>query len=154
MKRRYLNRAIKAELETIRLKSKDGLLHWQAVVSAARSPRNALHGYFDWNRARAMEVYLQQQAQTLIASYTVTIDTSRGDQIRTRGYVALSIDRESGGGYRSVLDVLSDRQLKAQLLADALRDLQAFRERYKKLSELAGLFKIAKKVAIKLGRAA
>src|SRR5258706_14050863 len=112
MRRRYLNRAIKAELEALRLKSKDGLLHWQAVVSAARHPTNVLHRYFDWSRAKAMDVYLQQQAQTLIASYTIVAVTAQGDQIRTRGYVALTTDRESGGGYRSVLDVLSDRDLK------------------------------------------
>jgi len=154
MKRRYLNRAIKAELEAVRLTSNDGLLHWQAVVSAARRPSNALHRYFDWNRDRAMQSYLQQQAQELISSYTIVVETSRGERIRTRGYVALTTDRESGGGYRSVLDVLSDRDLKKQLLADAFADLLAFKQRYKRLSELAELFGVVKKIGKKLRRAA
>lgn len=154
MTRRYLNRAIKTELEAIRLKSKDGLLHWQAVVSAARRPSSVLHRYFDWNRERAMSVYLESQARELIASYTVVIETSGGEQHRTRGYVALTTDRESGGGYRSVLDVLSDRELKKQLLADAFADLQAFKQRYKKLAELAEIFRAVKKLGARMRRAA
>jgi hypothetical protein len=151
MTKRRITAEIKKELDRIQAQSKTGRLHWQDVVSAARNKTNVLHGYFDFDKERAMEAYLQQQAEDLIGRYATVIITNDGDKVRTRNYVSLSIDRQSGGGYRAIVDVLSDEDLKAQLLADAFADLAAFKERYKKLQELGEVFEAIQKVEKRRG---
>ncbi len=137
---RRINKEIRAELERLLASSRDQRLHWKDVVHAARNRSSPLHAYFDWNASRAMEHYLREQAEGLITSYTTVIQSSGGDHIRTRAFVSLTSDRQSGGGYRSVLHVLSDRDMRRQLFEDALSELAAFRERYKRLKELAEIF--------------
>ena len=155
MTKRRINKEIKTELSAIAARSKDGRLHWEHVVERARNKASVLHGYFDWNRERAMEAYLRQQAEALIAGYYVSVShPTTGEKIRTRAFVSLSTDRQSGGGYRAIVDVLSDAQLKARLLADALADMATFRQRYKQLAELAGLFREIERVQKRQRRAA
>lgn len=153
MTKRRITKEIKSELDRIRERAKDRRLHWQDVVEAAKSKSSPLHSYFDWDPRRAMASYLQQQAEGLIGRYTTVIPTEDGRKIRTRAHVSLSIDRQSGGGYRSIIEVLSSKELKEQLLADAFNDLAAFKERYKKLRELSEVFVAIEKVERKRGKA-
>jgi AMMECR1 domain-containing protein len=88
-----------------------------------------------------MEAYLKQQAEELITGYYFTlVHPVNGEKVRTRAFVSLTTDRKNGGGYRGIVGVLSDADLKAQLIADAMADLAAFKQRYKHLHELASLF--------------
>lgn len=141
MTKRRITSEIKKELERIRSISRDGRLHWEDVVNAARNLRNPLHGYFDFSPKAALEHYLRAQAEELIASYTVVIQTEDGSRVRTRAFVSLTTDRQSGGGYRSVVEVMSDEDLKRQLLADALAELAGFKRKYEKLKELSNILK-------------
>jgi hypothetical protein len=146
MTKRRITKEIKAELDRLKSAARDKRLRWQDVVLAARDKSSPLHAYFDFNREAAMEHYLRAQAEELIASYTVVVMTDSGEKVRTRAFVSISTDRQNGGGYRSILDVLSDEDLKQQMLLDALSDLAAFKERYKELKELSAIFEAIKKV--------
>lgn len=147
MSKRRITREIKAELERLATLSRDGRLHWEEVVRAARNKGNPLHSYFDWSAKSAMEAYLKQQAEDLITGYYFTIiHPVNGEKVRTRAFVSLTPDRKNGGGYRGIVGVLSDEDLKAQLVADALADLAAFKQRYKHLQELAELFEEIEKL--------
>lgn len=131
--------AIRAELDRLKAKSKDGRLMPRAVIAAARSPKSPLHAAFTWDKNKALEQNLLREAQTLIAEYTVVM--MHGDKaIKTRHFVSLTTDRRNGGGYRVVSEVLDDETMTRQLLADALAELASFQAKYRRLSELAGVF--------------
>lgn len=63
-----------------------------------------------------------------------------------RIWVSLKPDREIDGGYRSLISVMSDKQLRVQLLEDALGDMEVFEAKYRRLKELAAVFSAMKKV--------
>jgi hypothetical protein len=129
--------------ELSRIKSRHkGLLKAEDVVRAARPTTSPLHSRFLWDNSKAGHQYRLEQARHLIA-VTVIID---GDEKKPM-FVSLSIDRtKRGGGYRQVVDVLSDKRLTAQLLADAKREMQYFIEKYQKLTALAKVVRAMKQV--------
>jgi hypothetical protein len=116
-----------------------GMLNPQAVVDAARDKTSPLHNQFTWDDTEAAEQYRLQQARRLIRVTVRFLEPSE-PSTTTRVFVSLSTDRKAGNGYRVLADVMSDAKLRAQLLADAHRDMLAFRRKYAALSELADVF--------------
>lgn len=114
----------------------DGLLLPEQVVRAARPKTSPLHSRFEWNEGRAAHAYRIWQARQLIRVVVEHIPQSREP---TEVFVSLTTDRKDGG-YRIQTEVLSDRQMRTQLLADALAELELFREKYRKIRELASVF--------------
>ena len=93
-----------------------GLLMVDDVVEEARDPQSVLHRHFQWDDDKAAEAYRKQQARQLIQKVTVTIE--KAPDVHIRAFVSLSTDQYEGGGYRMTANVLSDDNLKAQLLHD------------------------------------
>ena len=129
---------------------KDGLLHPQDIVDAARPARSPLHRFFQWDDTKAAEEYRKWQARELL-QVTVEVIKTEGGDIPMQVFCSLTTDR-SDGGYRAMVDILGDKGMRAQLLADALRDLEIFSDRYKQLKELAAVFQSIRKVSRKLKR--
>lgn len=130
--------SIKNELEQIRL-ANGGLIRPADVVDYARThKKSALHSEFDWNNKSAAEKYRIVQARRMIQ---VHITVEPRTQQKVRAFVSLPQDRAtSGGGYRDVDDVLSDEEMRQQLLSDALASLAAYRRKYAILEELHRVF--------------
>ena len=114
-----------------------GTLKADAVVDVARDPRSVLHKYFEWNNSKAAEAHRIWQARQLIS---VSVEYIGDSKVATPLFVSLSIDRHEGNGYRSLVNVLSDEDQRAQLLRDALHDLQRLKSKYSTLQELAQVF--------------
>jgi len=134
---------IVTELKKI-AKANGGLLQPNAVVEAARPESSPLHSRFEWNDGKAAEEYRIWQARQLIR-VTVEVMDRTGESFDV--FVSLSPDRQrESGGYRVLTDVLSDTDMRAQLLKDALAELELFREKYRQLKELAAVFSAIKKV--------
>ena len=55
-------------------------------------------------------------------------------------WVSLKSDRSGRGGYRSLVAVLSDEDMRTQLLRDAMEDMETFQQKYQHLTELAEVF--------------
>lgn len=129
------------ELERIAAKS-HGVLQPLAVIEYARNENTALHKHFDWDDSVAGAKWRLEQARHLIRVTVTMIQPSAGGQEQSiRAYVSLTSDRyKDGGGYRATTAVLSDKDMRAQLLADALSELIAFKAKYAMLKELAGVF--------------
>ena len=126
---------VAAELERIR-KQHGGLLRPADVVKAARHDTSPLHSKFEWDDSAAAEQYRLWQARELIVTVMVT-----SNKIEHQAYMSIRLDRKkSGGGYRAVADMLSDEDMRAQLLAEALADLEIFRRRYNMLKALVPVF--------------
>jgi len=125
------------ELEMIRVKS-GGVLKPEDVVQRAKGKSNPLHKYFTWDDTAAAREYRLWQARELIRVH-VRIE-SPGQTFPTRVYVSLDADRQdAGGGYRHIDDVLTNTDLRSQLLDEADRDFRYWEAKYSHLKELAGV---------------
>lgn len=116
-----------------------GRLTSEFVVKAATKSNHPLHKYFEWDDTEAAESWRQEQARQLIKSIKITIVREDNDEpLNVRAFVSIRTDE--GREYAPVMEAMSNRAHRSQLLADALDDLKMWRKRYKDLQELAGLF--------------
>lgn len=131
--------AIRAELTRLAAEH-GGELQPKAVVDAARSEDSPLHKSFDWDDSDAAEKWRLTQARNLIRA-VVTYEKVGNKTIETRVFVSLTPDRkENGDGYRLTSSVMSNDTHRQQLLTDAMGEMQRFKEKYRRLSELAKVF--------------
>lgn len=121
-----------------------GLLQPQTVVNDARPLESPLHSRFEWDDSVAGEQFRIWQARQLIR---VSVELIAGTGKKVDVFVSLSTDREKeAGGYRVMAEVLTDTQMREQMLADALDELETFREKYRRLRELASVWAAIKTV--------
>ena len=120
-----------------------GFLNPVHVVEFARNPSTALHDHFEWDDSEAAEKYRLWQARAVIRMELTVIQKPEGEkEYPTRLYVSLPSDRrpkdeEHGRGYREIMTVMEDDDLREQLLTEARRDMLIFRRKYNTLRELA-----------------
>jgi hypothetical protein len=116
-----------------------GVLLPEKVVEAAKPKNSILHSRFEWNDSLAAHQYRLYQARHLI-NVTVRLVETPGFKKMVSAWVSFRPERAAGGGYHAMATVLSDAQMREQLLADALADLNTFQLKYATLKELAGVF--------------
>lgn len=139
-----MNNEIIQELDRIASRN-GGILQPEKVVEEARNSRSPLHSKFQWDDTIAAHEYRIFQARNLIRVAVNVIPN--GDETAERIWVSLRSDQQSeGGGYRALVDVLSDKQLRKQLLDEALKDMEYFQEKYSHLKELSEVFLAIKKI--------
>lgn len=132
--------AIGEELENILHADPDGLLKAEAVVEFARKNNNsALHSKFPWDDAEAAKLKRLDIARGIIRTYRIVLDERKPEKFRA--YVSLTTDRtKPGGGYRPAMSVMSNEEMRRQLLADAFGMMKKFMAKYGSLDELANVF--------------
>lgn len=129
-------KAIQAELQSISDQN-GGVLLPAAVVEFAKNPDTQLHGQFEWDDSEAARQYRLEQARRIIRVSVVVVG-ERSENVRA--FVSLKKDRYDGGGYRPMTVVLSSEELHAQMLSDALSELQAIKAKHRRLQELRPVF--------------
>lgn len=129
-----------------KLKNKRGLILAKDVVEEARKENSELHKYFCWDNSEAGEKYRLIQAATLIRACVTYLDNGEDEKTPVRAFVSLRDDRMLSGGYRPIVEVLSDVDFKSKLLQDAMFELHVFEEKYQRISELKPIFKARKEV--------
>ena len=138
-----LVRAWRDELDLI-AKRHGGKLRPEDVVEFARDPSTALHVKFTWDDTEAARQHRLWQARSLIS---IVVTTLPGQTKEFRAFVSMQDDRkERGGGYRFTIAVLSDKEKRAKLLAEALADFDRWKEKYETLEELGEVFAARRKV--------
>lgn len=140
-----ISKTAQGELEQIRLTSEDGKLHPRAVVAFAEDESTALHKCFEWDDSEAARKFRLAQAAAIIR-VAVRIETNGEESMRVRAYCSLPSDRAADGGYRAVVDVVSDEMMRQELLQTALDELSAFRRKYAALTQLEPLFSALEKI--------
>lgn len=125
------------ELERIRVHH-NGRLEGKDVVEASRPNDAPLHSAFEWNDKVAAEAYRVDQARYMIRHIAVVMDKANGDPAPVRAFV--SVVRDTDRSYTSTAHALSDEDLRQQVLKQALNELEAWRNRYAELVELAQVF--------------
>jgi hypothetical protein len=122
-----------------------GLLRPEDVVSEARAKISPLHPMFEWKDSAAAHEYRLWQARQLIRVSVIFLPNGSDQAIKA--FVSMLDDRtQDGGGYRALVDVLSDKTMRQAFLKEALAELQVFERKYQMLSELAVVFAAMKRV--------
>lgn len=143
------NKATITELRRIATLNR-GVLLAEEVVKHARKKSSPIHKHFNWDDSEAAELWRIRQARELIRVAVEYIGESKQP---IRVFVSLKPDREkNGGGYRSMVTVMNDDQMREQFLSDALEDMEIFRDKYKSLKELAEVFAAMQRTEIRLTR--
>lgn len=128
---------IKQELEAL-AEANNGLLMPETVVEFARNPETALHSRFEWDDTEAAKRYRLIQARQVIR-VTVSVLPNENESVY-RVFASLREDRANGGGYRMMVDVMTDDQMRRRLLAQAADDFKLWQKKYQQLKELAPVF--------------
>lgn len=126
-------------------KEHGGILRPETVVEEARPKSSPLHKRFTWDNNKAAHEYRIWQARQLIR---VVVEPIAGAKGRHEVFVSLTSDRKDSG-YRVMTEVLSDAQMRRQMLEDALRELDIFQRKYSRLRELSAVFAVIRKIRIR-----
>jgi hypothetical protein len=141
--------AVASELEQICQKH-GGLLRPEDVVTFARNKRTALHSEFEWDDAKASAEYRLEQARRVIRVSVTVLPSPHSDQEPVRAYVSVVSDRvQPGGGYRSFVEVMTDDDMRSELVNEAISEAKRWRRKYERLRELAPIFRAIDKVEAK-----
>lgn len=128
-----------------------GILRAEDVVRAAEDPESSLHSAFTWDDGEAGKQWRLHQARNLIRVTVQYIENVDAPPMRV--FVSLSPDRSvEGGGYRDTIQVLTTKDLRRQLLEDAVEDMKRFKEKYENLKELNEVIQSMSKAEIKILR--
>lgn len=149
VKERLSNAVALQELERIR-QEHGGILRAEDVVLAAEDLSSPLHNSFEWDDTAAAEQWRLQQARQIIRSVVVILPNFSKP---INAFVSLRDDRtQEGGGYRTIIDVMSDKDMRERLLEEALAELRHWEQKYSQLNELAPVFEAVTKARKKLLR--
>jgi len=135
---------IQTELEALAARN-GGVLSVHAVVEAAEPEDSVLHDWFEWDDGEAAALWRLEQARQLIRVAVTVIDRPDTKPVEVRTFVSLPSDRHAGG-YRLTVRCLEDSDLRGEMLADALRELNRLRAKYQTLKELAPVFRALDKL--------
>lgn len=105
------------------------------IVDKAREESSELHRLFEWDDNIAAEKYRLQQARQIVC-HLVIRETVREDKPPIRFF----FKPESGAGYQPTRAIVRNRDNYQNLLASAMRDLDALRRKYHSLTELEQVF--------------
>ena len=126
-------------LQTVATANK-GRLTPKAVVNAARDPKSPLHRHFEWDNTKAAEAFRLEQARAIVRVIRIDDADTAGTTVRA----FLSVGEKTGVSYRTLDDVRSSADLKAIVLRQAERDLKAFEDRYRELSDICEVVRTAR----------
>lgn len=115
------------ELEIICNKN-GGIITPALVVDYAKDPKTDLHSHFTWDDTEAAQKWRLEEAAQLIRVCCHYLDEN-DDRKKVRTFVSLGTDRGTGI-YRTLVDVLQDEPMKAQMLEDAKAELNSFKVKY------------------------
>ena len=127
------------ELEHI-AESNGGILRAEDVVEFASDPNTELHSRFTWDDTEAARAHRLWQARSIIR---VSVRVIPYVSEPVRAFVSLVQDRgKPGGGYRPMVSVLTDDELRAKLLAQASAELRRIKANYGHLKELTSVWEV------------
>lgn len=139
-----------AELERLRTQ-RNGRLTPADVLEAAKAKSSPLHKAFEWDDTEAARKFRLEQASYLIRSIEVVVIATKGKaQQPTTVRAFVNVRRDQDRSYTSIGHAMSDKDLREQVVAQAWKELQDWRNRYEKLSEFSKVFGVIDKMAPKV----
>jgi hypothetical protein len=121
---------VESELNALRDADPGNMLYPERIVEWAEAhPTSDLYQKFEWNDGVAAKKYRLWQCRQLVKVHIIDV---RGDPVM----ISLQVDRKAGGGYRTIVDVIAQPDLKEMALVEALAALRVMQRRYQQLHEL------------------
>ena len=93
-----------------------GVLMIDDVLEEAKNEGSILHSHFEWDDTEAASKYRREQARVLIQRCRITVLANEPTHVRA--FVSLPSDRETGGGYRLVADVMTSDSMREEFIHD------------------------------------
>ena len=115
------------------------------IVNKARDNNSNLHNLLEWNDEIAGEKYREIQAGDIVRNLVIVKQVD-GKEENTNIRVFVSSNQRDGV-YKPITSVIRVQEEYEQLLQQALRELQAFKNKYKDLSELHEVFEVIEELA-------
>lgn len=107
------------------------------LVDASRPEDAPLHSMFEWNDAVAAELYRVDQARCIIRHVFVVQEEEDMESVPVRAFFQID---SSSGNYEPTIVIMNDEEKRKRLLEVAKGELNAFRQKYKTLTELSKVF--------------
>lgn len=115
-----------------------GELNARSVVEVSRPEDAVLHADFEWNDEKAAVEYRLNQARKIMQSLIVIPEVENSEQKEpVRAFFKIDAGSPT---YKSIQSIMRTPSQKDMLLKMALKELQAFQQKYKRLEELADVF--------------
>ena len=127
---------IKAEVfgaEKDRIAAEKGLevIQPEDILEAARNKKSPINPAFEWNDAVAAEKHRVEQARKMLTNLEIVrVEIESGPAISSRAMFVVSRDGDRRG-YMNADAIMGDRELKAQVIARARRELESYLNKYK-----------------------
>lgn len=124
------------------------------VVKEAKDKNSPLHEVFEWDNSIAGERFRVQQARELISCVIVEVkfDHTSRDQKAFFSVKNTNENRESSRVYVTLNRVLTEPDLRKNVIADALREVEGWRIRYNQYVELGNIFKVIESTKRKVSK--
>lgn len=136
--------------ELDRLTKVNGGLTAENVVGSARSKKSPLHDFFEWSDSVAAQEYRLEQARHLMRCVIVMYDDGPIRNLKPiRAFIAFETQPESlrdDGRYVAMHVILTDAELREQLVEEALTEHVRWEKRYAHLKEVAEIVKARQRV--------
>jgi len=103
----------------------------QDIVEAARQQGSPIKAALQWDDAKAAESYRVDQARKLLNSLqVVVVRLATGQEVASKALFRVKAPEGGPGGYAPRGEIVGDRELRAQVVAGARRELEAFVRKY------------------------
>lgn len=123
----------KADAQKVYEEIGDNEISAEELLDRARNENTELHKCFEWDNNKAAEKYRLQQARQVLNSLVfIPVETSE-QPVRVFSYTTEM-------KYKPTIQMVRNMDEYTLLLAQAKRELDAFRIKYKTLKELKGVF--------------
>ena len=138
--------------ELLNIQKEKGLTA-EEIVESAKDKKNPLHDLFEWDNSIAGEQYRLAQARIIVNEVKVMIENKEYCAFES---VAVPVPYGSKSNsessteivreYRPIVEILSNEDLRKQVINSALNHLSYWERQNEKYSELAPIIKVASKV--------
>lgn len=123
----------KADAQKVYEEIGDNEISAEELLDRARNENTELHKCFEWDNNKAAEKYRLQQARQVLNSLVfIPVETSE-QPVRVFSYTTET-------KYKPTIQMVRNMDEYTLLLAQAKRELDAFKIKYKTLKELKGVF--------------
>ena len=127
------------EIERIRANSGKEYIEAEDLLEASRRDNAPLHSCFEWDDDKAAEKYRLWQARDIIKHIAVVIQNTPAASQPVRAFVSIA-DGNDKGKFIQIQKALENNEYRAQILRNALVELQTFKHKYSVYSELSKVF--------------
>lgn len=115
----------------------------EQILKKAQNKKTELHKCFNWNDADCAYRYRLQQAGEIVRQLIVITRPEPEENVQpTQFRLLMKNENTHDSGYKQVLTMVRDEDEYKKLLAQAMAELQTFKQKYSCLSELAEIISL------------